>query len=85
MYQFETVSMVINLVIIFIVSIKGGLIRPHLSNKIITIFLWIFAILFSLNTLGNILSLNSLEAYIATPITLISAIMFLRLALVKIK
>ena len=85
MLRFESISMIINLFIIFIVSIKGSYIRPYLSSRVVKVFLWIFSILFVLNTIGNLLSLNSLEAIIATPITFILALMFLRLATEEIK
>ena len=85
MLRFESISMIINLFIIFIVSIKGNYIRPYLSSKVVKVFFWIFSILFVLNTIGNLLSLNSLEAIIATPITFILALMFLRLATEEIK
>ena len=80
MLRFESISMIINLFIIFIISIKGSYIRPYISSKVIKVFLWIFSILFGLNTIGNFLSLNSLEAIVSTPITFILALMFLRLA-----
>lgn len=85
MLRFESISMIINLFIIFIVSIKGSYIRSYLSSRVVKVFLWIFSILFVLNTIGNILALNSLEAIIATPITFILALMFLRLATEEIK
>ena len=85
MLRFESISMIINLFIIFIVSIKGNYIRPYLSSIVVKVFLWIFSILFVLNSIGNLLSLNSLEAIIATPITFILALMSLRLATEKIK
>jgi len=80
MLIFESFSMIINLFIIFIISIKGSYLRPYLSSKTVKVFLWIFSILFGLNTIGNLLSITSLEAIIATPITFILALMFLRLA-----
>ena len=85
MLRFESISMIINLFIIFIVSIKGSYIRPYLSSRVVKVFLWIFSILFVLNSIGNLLSLNSLEAIITTPITFILALMFLRLATEEIK
>ncbi len=85
MIKFESISMIINLFVIFIVAIKGSYIRPYLSTKVVKFFLWIFSILFILNTIGNLLSLNSLETIIATPITFLLALMFLRLATEKIK
>ncbi len=80
---FESISMIINLFILFTVAIKGSYIRPYLSSKVVKVTLWGFSILFLLNTAGNLVSLNSLESIIATPITFIIAIMFLRLATEK--
>lgn len=81
MLWFESISMIINLFIILIVSMKGNYIRSYLSNRVVKVFLWIFSILFILNTVGNLFSLTSLESIIATPITFVLAIMFLRLAI----
>jgi hypothetical protein len=81
MLIFETISIIINLLILLVVLIRGGLVRQIIPNKIIQITMWVLAILFTLNTLGNLVSLSSLEAILATPVTLVLAIMFLRLAL----
>ncbi|MFT5723235.1 MAG: hypothetical protein ACI9JN_000344 [Bacteroidia bacterium] len=83
MIQFESVSLIVNVFIIIIVAMKGAYLKPALPNKLVRVFLWIFTIMFGLNTIGNLVSLNSLEAIIATPITLVLAIMLLRLAVHK--
>lgn len=81
MFKFEAVSLIINLFVVGVVASVGGFIKPILPPKVLRVFLWVFAVLFGLNTIGNIVSLNSIEAIIATPITLIAAIMFFRLAI----
>ena len=83
MLKFESISVMVNLLIIFIVGIKGSYFRPFLPKKTVTVVLWIFTIFFVLNTIGNIVSLNSLETIIATPITIILALLFFRLATEK--
>ena len=76
MLQFETVSLVLNLFILLM------LLKPTIFPRKITRFIyWFFCGLFALNTLGNLASLNSLEAYLFTPLTLLLSIMFARLAL----
>jgi hypothetical protein len=81
MRVFEITSILINLFMITVVAIKGEYIKASVSNKAITKALWVFTSIFVLNTIGNLLSENQLETLIFTPITFISAILFLRLAL----
>lgn len=80
MLKFETVSVVLNLVFICIVFIKSGFWKLKISPKIITVLLWTMAILFALNTIGNLLAVNNLEKYIATPITFLLSILCFVLA-----
>jgi len=74
MYVFETISIVINLFLCFILFIKGKFIREFLSMKIVNISLWIFVIIFGLNTVGNILAKTNFEKFF-TLVTLTSAIL----------
>lgn len=83
MYAFELVSLTINLVIIAIVGMKGGYIKPYLPDKLVTFLLWVFVILFALNTVGNLFAESKLEMIIFTPLTFISTILFYRLAIEK--
>lgn len=83
MLQFEGFSIVMNVLILTVVLIKSEILKIKLPNRLIQIFLWFFTGLFALNTIGNLLSLNSLEAYIFTPVTLILTLLFARLASVK--
>ena len=81
MHQFEIFSMAINLFMLLVILIKGGYIKINIPKLIINTFLWLFAILFAINTFGNLFSVSIWETIIFTPITLVSAVLCLRLAL----
>jgi hypothetical protein len=74
MYVFESISILINLFLCFILLIKGKYIRAFLSMKIVNITLWIFVILFGLNTVGNIFAKTNFEKFF-TLLTLSFAIL----------
>ncbi|MDG1441592.1 MAG: hypothetical protein P8R02_02770 [Pseudomonadales bacterium] len=80
MYIFESFSLTINLAVLWIVGMRVNYIPTIINNKVITAFLWLLVILFSLNTVGNLFSLNSLEAILFTPVTFVAAIFCCRLA-----
>lgn len=82
MLRAESISIVINLMMLLLVSAQRGLIGVKLSGTIILIGLWAMFILFVLNTVGNAMSLNETERWFA-PVTLLLSIFSLRLALDK--
>ncbi len=63
MYIFETISIIINLFLFSILLIKGKYLRAFISMKIVNITLWIFFVLFVLNTIGNILAKTYFEKF----------------------
>ena len=81
MRQFEFISIGVNLFIVLVILIKGGYIKINIPKLIINSLLWLFAILFTFNSIGNLFSASIWETIIFTPITLISAVLCLRLAL----
>ena len=81
MRQFELISIAINLFMLLVILIKGAYIKIKIPKLIVNIFLWLFAILFAFNTVGNLFSVSIWETIIFTPITLISAILCVRLAI----
>ena len=83
MYVFETISIVINLFIFTIVLIKGIHKQTIIPAKVVTILLWIFTAIFTLNTIGNLFSINSIEMIIFTPLTFVSALFCYRMAIEK--
>ena len=81
MHLLETVSIIISVMIIVVVGMKGRFIKPSLPQRVITFLLWFLVVLFTLNSIGNLLSETTLEAILFTPITFISAILCYRMAI----
>ena len=75
MRAFETFSIVLNIFMLSILSIKYKLLEKNKTNRVIDLFIWIFAILFAINTLGNLFAQNILELIFGTLLTLISSIL----------
>ena len=61
MYVFESISIVVNLLLYLILLIKGKYLPWSISDKLITFVLWIFLCLFSLNTIGNLVAKTNFE------------------------
>lgn len=83
MYQFEMISLLINSIVILIVAQKSNYLKLNITAKLVNGMLWFFVVLFSLNTIGNLFAEQNLETIVFTPITAISALLYLRLALEK--
>ena len=81
LFQFEMVSIGANLLMLLVILIKAKILKVALPPKLLTITLWLMFALFILNTLGNLLSVNEWEKILFTPLTLILALLCLRLAL----
>jgi hypothetical protein len=81
--RFEVLSVCINLLMIVLVSIKTRFLKTSVNQKVLRITLWIMFVLFALNTIGNILSVNSFEKIVFTPLTIILSFLSLRLAISK--
>lgn len=81
LYVFESISLVLNTLMLWIVIIRIGYTKARMNLKIVRVVLWLMVILFSLNTIGNLMAFNNLEAYIFTPITFILALFCFRLAI----
>ncbi|MFT6747287.1 MAG: hypothetical protein ACJAZ2_001637 [Glaciecola sp.] len=74
MYVFEAVSITVNVFLIFVLLIKGKYLREIIPVKSTNITLWIFLVLFGLNTLGNALAKTNFEKSF-TLLTLASAVL----------
>lgn len=61
MYVFETASIAINVFLICILLMKGDFIKFKFPVKVIQVILWIFVVVFALNTVGNIFAKTLLE------------------------
>ena len=74
MYVFETISILINVFLSWILLMKGDYLRFKFSNKTIHVILWIFFGLFVLNTFANIFAKTNFEKIFAF-LTALSALL----------
>lgn len=74
MYVFEAISILINLFLGLVLLMKVDYIKYHFRARIIVIILWIFLVLFALNTVGNIFAKTLFEKSFAV-LTLIFTIL----------
>jgi FtsH-binding integral membrane protein len=74
MYAFEAFSIGVNLLLGFILLVKGKFIKPYLKQKTVHVILWIFLFQFVLNTVGNIFAKTNLEKTFAV-LTFVFAIL----------
>lgn len=75
MYVFEIISILVNILLITVLLLKGNYIKHTISNKILNGILWFFVLVFTLNTVGNLLAKSLFEKAVFTPLTLISALL----------
>lgn len=81
MLRFEAVSVLTNGVLMLVIGIVRGDRLAFVSRKLLRAILWLFVVLFSLNTVGNLLAKATVETIVFTPLTFVSAILCARLAL----
>ncbi|WP_396154127.1 hypothetical protein [Flavobacterium sp.] len=74
MYVFETISILINVFLSWVLLMKGNLVKFKLSNKVVNGILWIFFAIFILNTIGNLFAKTFFEKFFAI-LTGLSAIL----------
>ena len=83
LYLMEGVSIAINLLMLFIILGYSGAIKLPTNQKFLNGAIWFMAVLFLLNTLGNLVAKNSLETYLFTPLTFILSLLCFRIAAFK--
>jgi len=79
MIVMETISILVNLLMLVIIGLRARFLEWKVSKKVIRIGLWVMVIIFSLNTIGNLLAETMLEKAIFTPLTILLALMSYRL------
>ena len=65
MYVFETISIIFNIFLGLVLFIKDERLPALIPMKVINIILWVFLILFGLNTIGNIFAKTLFEKILA--------------------
>jgi hypothetical protein len=61
MYVFESISILVNLFLFSLLLIKGNYLKEIIPERIVNVLLWIFLVLFALNTVGNIFAETNFE------------------------
>jgi hypothetical protein len=79
----ECISLLVNTAFLWIIAQRAAYVKSSLPLKGLKIVLWGMAGLYALNTLGNLMAITSLEKYLFTPLTFVSALLCVRLALGK--
>jgi len=74
MYVFESISILINLFLSWLLLMKGEFVEFKFPNKTVNLILWIFFALFILNTVGNLFAKTNFEKLFAL-LTGLSAIL----------
>jgi hypothetical protein len=74
MYRFESVSILLNSIFLLVVLLKMEIIKLRIPLKTVKIMLWLMVVLFLLNTIGNLFSINFWERIIFTPLTLLLSV-----------
>ncbi|MEI1279803.1 hypothetical protein V6Z05_15845 [Leptospira venezuelensis] len=85
MIVFESISILVNLLFLMVIALDSKYIKLPISNRVVRGAIWGMVAIFSLNTLGNIFSLNSTETAVFTPVTLVIALLSLTLVLLPSK
>lgn len=79
MLVFETISLMVNALMLVVVFLKTGRLSWKIRPKTLNAVLWFMCVLFFLNTIGNIFAINKIEQLVFTPLTLLLSLLCLRL------
>ena len=82
MYVFEIISILINIFLSIVLLMKGDIVRFRFSDKVINVILWIFFVIFILNTIGNLFAQTFFEKFFAV-LTGFSAILIWNITIKK--
>ncbi|MGF6846885.1 hypothetical protein QFZ51_002120 [Chitinophaga sp. W3I9] len=74
MYRLEAISVLVNVFFLLVVLGKRKLLKLPANGKVLSLVLWLMCLLFFVNTLGNLISINKWEQLIFTPMTCILAV-----------
>ena len=65
MYVFETSSILVNVFLSWVLLMKGNHVTYKFPNQVVNVILWIFFVIFILNTVGNIFAKTFFEQQFA--------------------
>lgn len=81
MYVFEAISITLQIVFIGIIYLKSTTESGKLAYKISKFLTFVIAILFLVNTVGNVFAIELFEKVVFTPLTLIASVLAFRIAI----
>jgi hypothetical protein len=79
MYLFESISMLLNVLLIAVLCIKAGYLKMTISATIINGIIWLFVVVFFLNTIGNMFAENNIERVAGGLLTAVSTLLCWRI------
>lgn len=65
MYVFEAISLAVIMLLLSTLLVKAGRIKLNVNPKIINGTLWVFLVIFVLNTIGNLFAITNFEKFFA--------------------
>ena len=77
-YVLESVSLLVNAFLIWLLLQKGRFIKARMGEKSVSRTLWVFLVLFALNTIGNLFAETFFEKALAG-VTLVNALLVWRI------
>jgi hypothetical protein len=80
---FESISIVVQILFISIIAVKAGYVFKGKLKRTVNVGTWVMFGLMVLNTIGNLASSSGLETTVMTPLTIVLALLVLRLAIEK--
>jgi hypothetical protein len=75
MRVFETISILINILLMTTLFFKLKHLKNNTSHKVTNAIIWLFVVLFALNTIGNLFATTIVEKTVGTALTFISAVL----------
>ena len=81
MYQFETVSILINVFVLIVLLVKRRMLKQQKQNKLMSYLLKALGVFFALNTIGNLFAESKLELILGTAVTLTLSVLFFKVSM----
>ncbi len=79
----EMISIVSVMLMMWVLAMKSRRLSQVIPEKVLDVIIWAMAVLFGLNTLGNLLSENVFEKVFFTPLTLLLMVLCVRIVRAK--
>ena len=80
MRLFESIALAVTFFACWLAAMGGDILATPLPFWLLKTLLWAMSIYLLLNTVGNLLAENALERFVFTPLALLMALLFIRLA-----